>query len=147
MTGFETERDILTLDYCYILPNNNEHILKITWKIDLLNQIQKLYALTGLYLWIAGAILFLYVNVRMVAGIRKNQKYLDIWLVMTGILCSYLVLLGGIGYTHVSAFDAINATYLSAAYPLITTFWCLGVLKFLEDMIEYFFGKNTNKNK
>ena len=78
---------------------------------------------------------------------KKKQKHLDIWLVMTGILCSYLVLLGGIGYTHVSAFDAINATYLSAAYPLITTFWCLGVLKFLEDMIEYFFGKNTNKNK
>ena len=147
VTGFENERDILTLDYCYILPNNNEHILKITWKIDLLNQIQELYALTGSYLWIAGVILFLYVNVRMVAGIKKNQKYLDIWLVMTGILCSYLVLLGGIGYTHVSAFDAINATYLSAAYPLITTFWCLGVLKFLEDMIEYFFEKNTNKNK
>lgn len=136
-TGFENEAGILNLDYCYILPNNNEHVLKITWKIDLLNQIHRIYALTGPYLWIVGAVMFLYVTVRMFMGIKKGQKYIDIWLVMTGLLCSYLVLLGGIGYTHVSAFDAVNATYLSAGYPLITTFWCLGVLKLLEDVIEY----------
>ena len=136
-TGFENEAGILNLDYCYILPNNNEHVLKITWKIDLLNQIHQIYALTGPYLWIVGAAMFLYVTVRMFMGIKKGQKYIDIWLVMTGLLCSYLVLLGGIGYTHVSAFDAVNATYLSAGYPLITTFWCLGVLKLLEDVIEY----------
>ena len=136
-TGFENEAGILNLDYCYILPNNNEHVLKITWKIDLLNQIHQIYALTGPYLWIVGAAMFLYVTVRMFMGIKKGQKYIDIWLVMTGLLCSYLVLLGGIGYTHVSAFDAVNATYLSAGYPLITAFWCLGVLKLLEDVIEY----------
>lgn len=134
-TGFENEAGILNLDYCYILPNNNEHVLKITWKIDLLNQIHRIYELTGPYLWIVGAAMYLYATVRMFMGIKKG--HIDIWLIMTGLLCSYLVLLGGIGYTHVSAFDAVNATYLSAGYPLITTFWCLGVLKLLEDVIEY----------
>ena len=136
-TGFENEAGILNLDYCYILPNNNEHVLKITWKIDLLNQIHRIYELTGPYLWIVGAAMYLYATVRMFMGIKKGQGHIDIWLIMTGLLCSYLVLLGGIGYTHVSAFDAVNATYLSAGYPLITTFWCLGVLKLLEDVIEY----------
>lgn len=140
-TGFENEEGILNLDYCYILPNNNEHVLKVTWKIDLLNRIHRIYALTGPYLWIVGAVMFLYVTVRMFAGMKKGQKHVDIWLVMTGLLCSYLVLLGGIGYTHVSAFDAVNATYLSAGYPLITAFWCLGVLKLLEDVIEYVLRK------
>lgn len=135
--GFENEEEILRLDYCYILPNNNDHILKISWKIDLLNRIKDIYGLTGPYLWIVGVAAFLYVTVRMFGGIKKGQKHLDIWLVMAALLCSYLVLLGGIGYTHVSAFDAINSTYLSAAYPMICAFWCLGLLKVLEDMIEY----------
>ena len=142
VTGFENDNDILNLDYCYILPNNNEHVLRVTWKIDLLNQIHAFYALTGPCLWIVGAVMFLYVTVRMLVGIKKGQKHIDIWLVLTALLCSYLVLLGGIGYTHVSAFDAVNATYLSAGYPLITAFWCLGVLKLLEDVIEYFFRKS-----
>ena len=139
--GFEDEETILKLDYCYILPNNNAHIVKISWKIDLLNQIHGLYALTGPYLWIAGGVLFLYVTVRMLLGIKRGQKHIDIWLVTAALLCSYLVLLGGIGYTHVSAFDAINCTYLSAAYPLIAAFWCLGLLKLLEDMVQYIIVK------
>lgn len=139
--GFENETGILTLDHCYILPNNNEHILKISWKIDLLNRIRDIYAMTGPYLWIVGAVMFLYVTVRMLIGIGKEHKYLDLWLMMTALLCSYLVLLGGIGYTHVSAFDAINSTYLSAAYPMIEAFWCLGDLKMLEDVVKYKFSK------
>lgn len=131
--GFENAEEILRLDYCYFLPNHNDHVAEISWKIDLLNQIKELYALTGPYLWIAGAAAFIYVTVRMLLGIKKGQKHLDIWLVLAGLLCSYLVLLGGIGYTHVSAFDAINATYLSAAYPMIGAFWCMGILKVLED--------------
>lgn len=140
-TGFENETGILKLDHCYILPNNNEHISKISWKIELLNRIHDIYAITGSCLWIAGAVTFFYVTVRMLAGLRKGQKHLDIWLMMTALLCSYLVLLGGIGYTHVSAFDAINSTYLSAAYPMIEAFWCLGVLKMLEDVVEYKFSR------
>jgi len=132
--GFENDKEILRLDYCYILPNNNEHIINIQGKIDLLNEIKNVYAFTGPFLWIAGSVAYLWITVRMLLCIKKEQEHLDIWLVITGLLCSYLVLLGGIGYTHVSAFDAINATYLSAAYPMIGAFWCVGVLKVLEDM-------------
>lgn len=142
--GFENETGTLKLDYCYVLPNHNEHILKISWKIDLLNRIHALYAMTGPFLWILGAVTFLYVTVRMLVGIRSGQKHIDIWLMMAALLCSYLVLLGGIGYTHVSAFDAVNATYLSAAYPMIQAFWCLGVLKIPEDVVKYKF-KILNK--
>lgn len=139
--GFEDAETVLKLDYCYFLPNNNAHVAGISWKIDLLNQIHQIYALTGPYLWIAGCVLFLYVSVQMLTGIKKGQKHVDIWLVLAALLCSYLVLLGGIGYTHVSAFDAINCTYLSAAYPLIAAFWCLGLLKLLEDMVQYIIVK------
>lgn len=134
--GFENDEEILKLDYCYILPNNNDYVSKISWKIDLLNQIREIYVLTGPYFWIVGMIAFLYVTIRMFRGIKRGQKHLDIWLMMAAFLFSYLVLLGGIGYTHISAFDAINSTYLSAAYPMIGAFWCLGVLKVLEDVLE-----------
>lgn len=134
--GFENDEEILRLDYCYILPNNNEHILRIQKKIDLLNHIKEIYALSGPYLWVAGGAVFLYTTIRMLVGIKKGQKHIDVWLVMAGLLCSYLVLLGGIGYTHVSAFDAINATYLSAAYPMIGAFWCVGILKVLEELFK-----------
>lgn len=139
--GTENEHGILNLDDCYILPNNNDHVIKITWKIDLLNKIQSIYALTGPFFWMIGVLMFLYVTVRVILELKSGQKHIDIWLVMAALLCSYLVLLGGIGYTHVSAFDAINVTYLSAAYPMIGAFWCLGVLKLLEDVLEYIFMK------
>lgn len=132
--GFEDSKTVLRLDVCYILPNNNDHIIKVQPKIDLLNRIWEIYALTGPYLWIIGAAAFVWITIRMVLEIRKEQRHLWTWLVLAGLLCSYLVLLGGIGYTHVSAFDAINATYLSAAYPMITAFWCIGILKILEDL-------------
>ena len=139
--GFENENGILTLDYCYILPNYNAHVEKISWKIDLLNHILGIYALTGPYLWIVGAMMFVYITIRMTIGIKKGQEHIDIWLMLAALLCSYLVLLGGIGYTHVSAFDAVNSTYLSAAYPMIAAFWCLGLLKMMEDVVEYIVKK------
>jgi hypothetical protein len=40
-----------------------------------LNQIHQIYALTGPYLWIAGCVLFLYVSVQMLTGIKKGQKH------------------------------------------------------------------------
>lgn len=142
--GFENGTELLKLDYCYILPNRNEHIKNISWKIDLLNGIKAVYAATGSFLWVVGAAAFLYVTIRMFMEIRTGQKHLDLWLVLAGLLFSYLVLLGGIGYTHVSAFDAVNPAYLSAAYPMIGAFWCLGVLKTAGDVIEYM-GKFKKK--
>lgn len=134
--GFESDETVLKLDVCYILPNHNEHVLKIQPKIDLLNGIQKVYAATGPYLWIAGAIAFLWITIKMFMEIGKKADHVNVWLVLAGLLGSYLVLLGGIGYTHVSAFDAVNATYLSAAYPMIGAFWCIGILKVLEDLFQ-----------
>lgn len=139
--GFENEENLLTLDDCYILPNENEHVAGISWKIDLLNAIRGIYTMTGSFLWMAGVLAFLYVTVRMINGIKTGQKYLDLWLMMAALLCSYLVLLGGIGYTHISAFDAVNSTYLSAAYPMIAAFWSMGLLKLMEDMVQYLFRK------
>ena len=134
--GFESDETMLKLDVCYILPNHNEHVLKIQPKIDLLNGIQKVYAVTGPYLWIAGAIAFLWITIKMFMEIGKKVDHVNVWLVLAGLLGSYLVLLGGIGYTHVSAFDAVNASYLSAAYPMIGAFWCIGILKVLEDLFQ-----------
>lgn len=139
--GFEDEENLLKLDVCYVLPNLNAHVAEISWKIDLLNEIHQIYALTGPYMWIAGAAAFLYVTIRMLMEIKKGETARNLWLMMAAFLCSYLVLLGGIGYTHVSAFDAVNATYLSAAYPMIAAFWCLGLLKVLEDVVEYIVRK------
>ncbi len=56
------------------------------------------------------------------------------WLVLTSLLFSYLVLLGGISYSEISGWNAILYWYLSGAYPVMAAFEILSVLFFIQRM-------------
>lgn len=64
-----------------------------------------------------------------------KNKVLDNWLIITSILLSYVVLLIGVGYNHISSCNSITALYLCASYPLIIIFNILAIFEFI----------NTNK--
>ena len=55
-------------------------------------------------------------------------------LVLTSLLFSYLVLLGGISYSEISGWNAILYWYLSGAYPVMAAFEILSVLFFIQRM-------------
>lgn len=71
---------------------------------------------------------------------RKTEIYSDVfntWIISTGLLGSFIVLLMGVVYTDVSAYYAINYLYLAGAYPIFICFSmiCLGFL------LEFFVRK------
>lgn len=103
--------------------------------VDRLNFITKIYQITGTFAAVAGVLSYMIITVFYIVGIRKRDyKYQDTWLILTGILGSFLVLIGGVAYSHVSAFPSIFYPYLAGAYPLVIAFWTIAVAKLVDNL-------------
>ena len=61
---------------------------------------------------------------------------LAVWLVLSALLASYFVLLGGISYSEISGWNAILYWYLSGAYPVMIAFEGMAVLFLVQDYRE-----------
>ena len=59
---------------------------------------------------------------------RQDETELACWLVVSALLASYLVLLGGISYSEISGWNAILYWYLSGGYPIMTAFQVLALI-------------------
>lgn len=103
-------------------------------KARFLQLADRIYQRLNPFLLIAGLLVYLYLTVRIIFPKRRNvvtsdndvkERALLAWLLMTGIMGSFFVLVVGVVYTHISSCYAINSYYLSAAYPLMTAFWLL----------------------
>ncbi|WP_252237129.1 hypothetical protein [Clostridium sp. ZBS17] len=97
-------------------------------KIIMPNKIEKIYASTGSLSSILGIIAYIMIGIKCLLSI-KNKKYIfiDEFLIITGIGASLCVLLGGVAYTHATAYNAITTTYFSAGYPLLIMFWSFSI--------------------
>lgn len=106
-------------------------------KLSILNQITEFYKKTGLFLAISSLISFILMFIIMLANVRKRDGSLvDALLCSSALLCSLVVLIGGVSYTQISAFSSINYFYLSGSYPLIIAFELISILKLLEYVAE-----------
>ena len=99
--------------------------------------VKKLQVISYIYrlvpiLSIIGFISYIVLFIRM---FKNKKEYIDKWLIVTSIILSYLVLLIGVGYNHISSCESITYMYLCATYPLILIF----------DMLSIFFNINTKK--
>lgn len=121
---FETENSRLNLDWYWDVPERHGLLEDISYKGVILNGIRQVYRYSGGVLAVLGLAAWL----AMSALLLKRKKFLDEWLVLTSLLFSYLVLLGGISYSEISGWNAILYWYLSGAYPLMIGFEVLALI-------------------
>ncbi|MEW9991031.1 hypothetical protein [Clostridium butyricum] len=114
-----------------VLKNDSVEDVNMTYmkrKVELPNILTKLYSHTGMILSILGLISYIFVFIKFIISIKiKKYYFIDELLVMSGILGSLCILIGGVSYTNATAYDAITTTYYSAAYPLMVMFWSLSI--------------------
>lgn len=107
-------------------------------KIIIPNLLTELYSKSGFVLFGLGVCSYIFIVMKFLLSIKsKRYIFLNEFLVITGVIGSLFVLIGGVSYTDISAYDAINVAYLSAAYPLVVMFWSLSI----GTVIKYIFIK------
>ena len=141
LTRVESGTSCLNLDWYWDVPERHGFLAKIHYKGVILNGVRQVYHYTGVAAAAAGALAYVALCVRMLK--RRLQKVKDedgrdlsVWLVLSALLASYFVLLGGISYSEISGWNAILYWYLSGAYPIMIAFEALAVLFLVQDYRE-----------
>lgn len=135
-SGFENANSCLNLDWYWDVPERHGFLADISYKGDILNGIRNIYHFTGAIVAVISILTYLFLSIRLAVRYLRRQKEgrehgLEQWLVLTSLLASYFVLLGGISYSEISGWNAILYWYLSGAYPVMIAFEALSVLFFL----------------
>lgn len=135
--GFETEDSRLNVDWYWDVPERHGLLADIAYKGAILNGIRQVYHYSGGVFAALGFGAWLFLSGLLFRGVwlglvRKKkmpgEQSVSEWLVLTSLLFSYLVLLGGISYSEISGWNAILYWYLSGAYPVMIAFEVLAVL-------------------
>ena len=141
LTRVESGASCLNLDWYWDVPERHGFLAKIHYKGVILNGVRQVYHYTGVAAAAAGALAYVALCVRMLK--RRLQKVKDedgrdlsVWLVLSALLASYFVLLGGISYSEISGWNAILYWYLSGAYPIMIAFEALAVLFLVQELRE-----------
>ena len=141
LTRVESGTSCLNLDWYWDVPERHGFLAKIHYKGVILNGVRQVYHYTGVAAAAAGALAYVALCVRMLK--RRLQKVKDedgrdlsVWLVLSALLASYFVLLGGISYSEISGWNAILYWYLSGAYPIMIAFEVLAVLFLVQELRE-----------
>ncbi|MEH2957927.1 hypothetical protein [Candidatus Merdisoma sp. JLR.KK006] len=138
--GFESENSRLNLDWYWDVPERHGLLADISYKGAVLNGIRQVYRYSGGVLAALGFVGWLVIS----AWLLRGKKLLDEWLVLTSLLFSYLVLLGGISYSEISGWNAILYWYLSGAYPVMTGFEILALTFFGRGIVQRKAAKDMN---
>lgn len=123
----------MTLDWVWDVPERHGFLAQINYKGVILNAVREGYHVTGLVLLIGSILAYAFFSIRLLSEyLRKKTEgrgeKLEQWLVLSSLLASYLVLLGGISYSEISGWNAILYWYLSGAYPVMMAFEGLALL-------------------
>lgn len=103
-----------------------------------LNNIGLIYKKTGLILTIISLLAYGFITIILII---KKDKILDLWLLLTGIGCSLLVLIAGVSYNQITACFSRYYMYLSGAYPLLIAFWGISISKVVEIALKEKLGE------
>lgn len=115
--------------------------------VDICNIIADVYRAIGHPMAVIGVIAYLLITIYWIITLfnkkaRKNKEsFTTMWLFLTAILLSYVVLMCGVSYNHIASCNSIFYMYLSGTYPLIIAFWSMAVC-FVLDKIPFKLKKN-----
>lgn len=99
--------------------------------VNRLNAIGKVYQHLGFVITGVSILAYIIITIKLIKAKEKKQM-IDIWLLLTGIGCSLLVLIAGVSYNHITACYSRFYMYLSGAYPLLIAFWGISMSKVIE---------------
>lgn len=111
---------------------------------NILNKITDVYSMIGLPTAIISFILYIIMTISIILSKQIRKNHLDIWLLETGLACSFLVLLAGVSYNHITACMSKYYMYLSGAYPIVTALKTIVIIYFIDNFKEY---KEIFKNR
>lgn len=108
---------------------------------DKLNVYRDLYNKFSKYFFVLGVISYILIVFMLLFKKIKNQTYLSTFLLLTGIAISFIILLLGVSYNHITACNSILYMYLSGAYPLVITFNFVSIFYVIENIKDWNFKK------
>ena len=119
--------------------NQNPDVMpKYTQKyVDRLNNIGKIYKMCGVIFTVISLIIYIVFTVNVIRK-KYRKELINMWLLLTGIGCSLLVLIAGVSYNQITACFSRYYMYLSGAYPLLIAFWGIagcGIIEFMKKEI------------
>lgn len=133
------ESDVSTINEFEAITNNktirgdNDIYVKYTKRYtDRATNVIKLYQTLGIIVFIisiVSVVLLVYIAIRK----KKEDNIKNLLLLLLGIILSYVVLICGVSYNHITSCYSIYYMYLSGAYPLIISFEFIAITSLLEN--------------
>lgn len=111
----------------YDVINNQKKVS--SFYVKKLNIISKIYKKFGFIIAIISFLIYILITYNLLV---KKEKLINEWIILSSILCSYVILCLGVSYNHISSCDSITSLYLSGSYPLIIIFSILTIIIFIE---------------
>lgn len=109
--------------------NQKDYIEKMQPKIELLEKIQIIYTHISNNIKIIGYISYIIITIILFVMItKKNYKYLNHWIILSGIIGSVFTLCLGIAYTSITKVYAAIPFYLMSGYILNLIFIIMNIV-------------------
>lgn len=105
--------------------------------VKISNNIINIYQKSGNTMMILGTISYMILTAFIIFNIKKkNYRYCDVWLVLTGVIVSLIILIVGVSYTYIEAHNTLGRNlYLAGAYPLLHIFTTISIITLLKEII------------
>lgn len=131
-----------------VKSNQKEYINQMQPKIELLKKIQVVYTKIANNLKIIGYISYIIDTIiLLIFVIKRNYKYLNHWIISSGIIGSVFTLCLGVAYTSTTKVYATVAFYLMSAYILnliFIVFSIVTLISMIKDIKQLNKIKQTN---
>lgn len=122
MEQFTYERAIYSeFPESYPLPDDYDNYLEqVEHKSILLRNILTVYQMINPIIFYIALIGILFMIINIIRGLKlKKYDSVPVFLMTISILLSYIVCIGVIGYSNITAYVEIGSFYLSSTYPII----------------------------
>lgn len=150
MESSGTNEQIRKLEYITneLAYYKGETIPKRQGKLNIANNISKIYYKVNPIIFIIGLLSYIYITLRFIFNI-KNKKYClrDEWIILTGLFLAYFLRLLLISYTDVCSIYMKYPMYLAPCYWLILMATFTSIFISVNDINKTFFKKILYKNK
>lgn len=134
MTVGKNEKYYFTID-SYVSDPLAE---KYSVRVNFMNKLINIYRKTSVPLVIFGGVCYLWIGFSCVFNFikrRGKKTTFSVWLILSALLGSLIILMMGISYNEIASCPSINYKYLSGAYPLLIGFWSIGLTWTLENYL------------